>query len=102
MLSHPLGMCGRAVKLGSRLEGFELAGHRGLLRLGDQSLELFLRERLERASRLESLIETFHGIAAIDNDRCRQIQSVVETFDGPKISISAFYPGYRPSEGKAL
>src|SRR5580692_7266009 len=81
LLSHPLRVCSRAIKLSGCLEGLEFTGHRGLLGLCHKRIELVLREGLESTSRLERLIQTLHGIAAIDDHRRRQIQRVVETFD---------------------
>ena len=68
--------------MGGRLEQFELTVRRVRSGSRQQSTHLFLRERLEGASRFECLIENFRAVDSSDHDGSRQIESVVEAIDG--------------------
>src|SRR5260370_39023881 len=75
-------MLGGAVEFGGRLEWLEGACHGGLPGTRQQRVELILSKGLECARGLECLVQALHGIAAVDDDRGRQIQRIVQALDG--------------------
>ena len=73
---------------------------RRLLRFADQRRDLGLRQGLERARRFERLVEPLHAVAAVDDDRGRQAEGIVQALDGVAMLFCGIAPdaiGFIPS-----
>src|SRR5438132_8125761 len=79
---HPLGMMRGAVELRGGLERLVLPGHGRLCGFGEQLGNCRLAHRLESACGFEGLIQALHGLAAVNHNRRRQRQRIVQAFDG--------------------
>src|SRR5437667_3961046 len=82
LLAKPFWCRGGPVEKRCGLERFELSGCGCCGGLRQERLQFGIAHWMERADRLERLIEDFHTVDAGDDDGSRQIQRVMKTLDG--------------------